>query len=448
MAHSTLTVSDYQYLRAFGQLFPTRLLRRAVAVRGRATRERRLPLYLLLGLLITGFFHPRRGLTWLVDWFLPASRRRPTESALYRARQRLGWAPLRWLRRHVVRPLATLARDEYAFYQGLRLLALDGSTFTVADTPANERTFGRPRNQHGAGGYPLARVVALCEVGTHALLAWRVRGYRRSEAELARRLLGRVPAGSLLLADRNFHAFPLWHAARAGGYELLLRVQKGPKFPIHRVLPDGSYHSVVLPRRGKHKQARALPVRVIRYRWTDERGRVQEARLLTSLLDAARYPAAELVALYHRRWEQELVFAEIKAQLAGRPMQLRASDPRRVMQELDGLLLGHYTLRWAMLQAARQAQVPATSLSFTGCVDVVRVQLARVPSARARRRAWQRWEQEFLRALGRQRLRPRSGRRCPRARKVTRSHWPLKRGQPSGKIPTLEVVPAVAEPVP
>jgi len=449
MTDSTLTVSDYQYLRAFRQLFPPRLLRRAVAARGRATRDRLLPLYLLLGLLITWFFKPQRGLALLVGWFLPASRRRPTESALYRARRRLGWAPLRWLRRHVVRPLACLASDASAFYQGWRLLALDGTTFTLADTPANARTFGRPRNQHGGGGYPLARVVALCEVGTHALLDWVVRGYHRSEVDLARRLLRRVPAGALLLADRNFHAFALWQGAQDGGYELLLRVQKGPKFPVHTPLGDGSYLSAVRPRRGKHKRQRALAVRVICYRWVDERGTAHDARLLTSLLDAARHPAAELVTLYHRRWELELVLGEIKAQLASRPVQVRASDPLRVVQELDGLLLGHYTLRWVMLQAARQAQVPAVELSLTGCLEVLHVRLARVPPRPGSGRgAWPRWWAELLQALGQQRLRPRRGRRCPRARKVTRSHWPLKKGQKEGKLPTLEVVPAAAAPAP
>lgn len=446
MAHSTLRVSDSQYLRAFRQLFPTRLLRQAVAARGRATRQRQLPLTVVLGVLLTWFLKADRSLFSLVGWLLPAARSRPTESALYRARRRLGWTPLRWLRRRVLRPLAGLARDSYAFHRGMRLLALDGTTLTVADTPANARTFGRPRNQHGQGGYPQARVVALCEVGTHALLDWVVRSYHRSEVDLAGRLWRRVPAGALLLVDRNFHAFGLWRGARAGNYELLLRVQKGPKFPAHTPLGDGSYLSVVRPRRGPNKKGRAIVVRVLCYRWTDAHGKVQESRLLTSLLDAAAHPAAELVALYHRRWEQELVFAEIKGQLAGRPMHIRAADPLRVCQEVDALLLGHYSLRWAMLQAARQAGVAAVQLSLTGCLEVVRVRLARLsPRPGGSRRARQRWWSELLQALAQQRLRPRRPRRCPRARKVTRSHWPLKKDQKEGQIPTLEVVRTAAE---
>ena len=105
-----------------------------------------------------------------------------------------------------------------------------------------------------AGGYPLVRVVGLCEVGTHALIDWVVRGYRRSEPDLARRLLRRVPADSLLLADRNFHSFALWQVAQTGGYELLIRVQKGPKLAVHKVLPDGSYLSAVYPRRGRTRR--------------------------------------------------------------------------------------------------------------------------------------------------------------------------------------------------
>ena len=442
MSDSTLSAADYQYLHAFRQLFPTRLLQRAVAAGGQPTRQRKLPRYLLLGILITWFIKPVASLPAFVRLLLRTPQRAPSDPSIYLARGRLGWAPLRWLREHVVRPLACRTLDPDAFYQGWRLLAIDGTTLTLADTPANERSFGRAKNQHRAGGYPLARVVALCEVGTHAVVDWVVRGYRRSEQDLAQRLLRRVPAGSLLLADRNFHSFALWHGAQQGGYELLIRVQKGPKLPVHSVLPDGSYLSAVYPRRGKNKKGRAIVVRVVRYQWTDERGQLHQARLVSSLLDAAAHPAGELVALYHRRWEQELVFGQIKGHLAGRPMHIRAQDPIGVCQEVDALLLGHYTLRWVMLQAARQAGVPAVQLSFTESLRVLEVRLARIPARpRGGKRWWSGWWRELLTELGRRRRR--GQRRCPRARKVTRSHWPAKKQQPAGTIPKLEIVPAV-----
>ncbi len=443
MADSILTIPRPQYLRAFRQLLPPRLLRRAVAARGRATRDRKLPRPVLLGMLLTWFFQPQAGLPAFLRWLAGPGQPALSEAAVYAARGRLGWGPLRWLARRVPRPLADPRREPDAFYAGMRVLALDGTTLSVADTPANDRTFGRPRNQHRAGGYPLARVVALCEVGTHALLAWVARGYGRSEVGLARRLLARVPAGALLLADRNFHSFAWWEQARAGGYESLLRVQKGPRLPVHTPLPDGSYLTAVYPRRGRGKPGRAIPVRVIRYQWAGAAGAPHQARLVTSLLDAAAHPAAAVVGLYHRRWEHELVFKEVKGHLAGRPMHVRAKDPVRVCQEVDALLLGHYLVRWVMWQAARRAGVAAPGLSFTGSLRVLAVRLARVPARRAGPPGgWSGWWAELLREVGRHRLRPRSGRRCPRARKVTRSHWPVKNGQKEGTIPRLEIVPA------
>lgn len=439
MSHSTLDVSDYQYLRAFRQLFPTPLLKRAVASRRTPTRNRLLPLWVLLALLITWFWQPCAKLPFLARWFLSSRKRTPSDPAAYKARARLGWRPLRYLRKRVAKPLASPELDPYAFYHGRRLLAIDGTTLTLPDTPDNDKTFGRPRNQHRDGGYPLARVVALCEVGTHALIDQVTRGYRRSEVDLARRLLARVPAGSLLLADRNFHSFGLWECAARRGFDLLIRVQKGPKLPVESVLPDGSYLSRVFPRRGKGKAERAVVVRVIRYTWTDAKGQTHESRLVTSLLDAAEHPACVLVELYHKRWEAELVFGEVKGRLSGRVTQVRAKDPVRVMQEIDGLLLGHFVLRWVMLQAAREAGVPAVEISFEGAVRILVARLDRVPKGENGRKKW--WR-ELLKELGRERVRSRRPRQCPRVRKVTRSHWPVKKkGQAEGTIPTLKVVP-------
>jgi hypothetical protein len=439
MRDSTLTISDYQYLNAFRQLFPPARLKDAVATRHTPTRQRVLPLWLLLGLLISWFWMPNDKLPWLLQWFRPSRKKRPSDPAVYKARMRLGWSPLRWLRRHVLHTLAVPELDPTAFYHRRRLMGLDGTTFTVADTPVNERTFGRPQNQHRAGGYPLIRVVALCELGTHALVDWIARGYHKSEVELARRLLKRVPVGSLLLVDRNFHSFDLWRTAQVGGFDLLIRVQKGPKLPVKTVLADGSYLSRVHPRRGKKKADRAITVRVIRYRWTDSDGQVHESRLVTSLLDAATEPAEELVRLYHTRWEEELAFGEVKEQLASRVTHIRAQDPVRVLAELDGLLLGHWVLRWAMVNAARASGVPPVALSFVGALRVLK---SRLLSAPTRVRDWSSWWSEVFAEMGGERLRKRRNRQCPRVRKTTRSHWPVKKKHhQEGTIPALRVVP-------
>jgi len=439
MTHSTFDLSDFQYLQALRQLLPARLLKQAIACAGRVpTRQRCLPAYLVLGALVAWFFHASAKLPFVVGWLCSRPHRLPSDSALYQARARLGWGPMRWLCRHVLRPLAEYASDPWAFYEGMRLLALDGSTFTVADTAANERTFGRAGNQHGRSGYPLMRVVALCEVGTHALLHWIARSFRVGEQTLAARLWRQIAAGSLLLADCNFHSFALWRAAALGHWDLLLRVQAGPQFAVDELLRDGSYLSWVYPRRGKNKHKSRLRVRVITYSWTDEQGQTQTCRLLTSLLDARQHPARVLVDLYHRRWEQEGVFREIKKALAGRVTHVRAHDPLRALQELDGMLLGHWVVRGVILQAARAKHVPPVTISFTGTLRLIQSRLGAVPAGPARRR---RWWQNLLEAVGREKLPARRQRRCPRKKKVTRGVWPTKRKEDKEyPIPTFVIV--------
>ena len=439
MAHSTLKVSDFQFLKAARKLLPTRLLKQAVTTTTKGPkRDRLLPAYLLLACLVHWFFHAKAGLPSIVKWCCCRDDEVPSDSALYKARARLGWGPLRWLVRRVCRPLADPTQDPTAFYNGRRLLAIDGTTFTVADTEQNSKTFGRAKNQHGQSGYPLMRVVALCELGTHALLHWVTRGFRVGEQTLAARLLRHIPAASLVLADRNFHSYDLWEARKDAPWDLLIRIQSGPKFAKKEVLPDGSFLSYVTPRRGKNKKARRIPVRVIAYQWIDDKGKTHKSRLLTSLLDSTKDPASVLVELYHRRWEQELVFREIKGELKDRKTHVRAEDPLRAMQELDGLLLGHYVLRTVILEAARKAKVAPVEISFEGTLRLILTRLRSLPKKAAAQQEW--WE-TFLKAVGREVLRKRRPRCCPRKKKVTRAAWPVKRKEDvETTVPTLIVV--------
>jgi hypothetical protein len=435
MSHSTLTIHDYQFLHAFRELFTPAVLRQAVAQRRCPTRERALPLWLLLGLLVAWFWMPADKLPWLIRWVRPSHKKRPSDSAVYQARGRLGWAPLRWLRTAIVRPLADPRLDPTAFYHTRRLMGIDGTTLTCADAPANARTFGRAKNQHRSSGYPLIRVVALCELGTHALVDWIARGYHQSENRLARRLLRRVPSGSLLLMDRNFHSFDLWQAAHANHFDLLIRVQNGPRFPAEQVLADGSYLSRVRPKHGK-PAGPGIVVRVIRYCWTEVDGTVHESRLVTNLLDAATEPAAELVDLYHTRWEEELAFGEVKKPLGTRVTHIRACDPVRAVAELDGLLLGHWVVRWVMVRAAREAGVAPVALSFVGVLRVFKTRLSDRTAGRGRA-----WWHAVLVELGQQRLPKRRRRQCPRVRKTTRSHWPVKKEHHKQRpLPTLTLI--------
>jgi len=426
MAYRKDAFTRPQFLTALKLVFPAAAVRRAVARNGRATRDRIWPQWLLLWTLIGWFFQADWALPAVARWFRPlAGRPRvPSEAALCQARKRLGYKPVWWVRTRLVGWPAEAARDPTAFYRGRRLVGVDGTTFSVADTPANVRTFGRAGNQYKPSGYPLVRVMALCELGTHALVRWVARRYRRGERTLLARLVRFVPAGSLLLGDRNCHGYGLWDEAGRRGFDLLLRVAKGVKLPANRRLADGSYLSAIRPRRCRANRGKpARVVRVIEYQVRDG-SKVARGRLVTSLLTPAAGPARELAELYASRWEQESAFREVKGELAGRTVHLRGHSPRAVLQELDALLLGHHVVRGMILAAARAAGAAPVEVSFAGALRVIQTRLGGRPETPA---AYARWYADLVAEIAALPRRGRRRRAYPRVRKVVRCEWPVKR---------------------
>ena len=298
----------------------------------------------------------------------------PTKAAIFRARSRLGVAPLRGLFEGACRPLAG-SSTRGAFYRGLRLLSVDGTCLDVADTPANSAAFGRPGShlRVGGGAFPQLRLAGVCEVGTHAIVDAAMGPYATSERVLAEGLLPRLPAGSLCLADRGFYGFERFRSASESGAELLWRVSTGVRLPSERLLADGSYLSRLSgPRGGGAREG--LRVRVIEYLLEPreaEEDAVEQGesdatvyRLVTTLLDPEAAPAHELARLYRQRWEIETAFDELKTHQRGPNIVLRSKTPDGVLQEAYGLLLTHYAIRRLMHDAALSADLDPDRISF------------------------------------------------------------------------------------
>ena len=280
--------------------------------------------------------------------FKYARRLRPGEATPHRsslciARQRLGLAPLRCLFERVVRLLATPATPG-AFYQGWRLMALDGTIYNVPDSLANAAAFGRPRGgPRGDGAFPQVRKLSLVEVGTHVEVAFVVKGIKQPDSSEQRQAPGLVPPSAArhaaAVGPRFLQLFAVERSrdtglsiAGAGQSRLVLR-------PI-QALTDGSYLAKIYPCESERDRDRqGMVVRVIRYTLNDPQrvGHGQEHVLLTTLLDAERYPARELVFLYHERWEIELVYDEQKTHQnpwrVTKSADLRSQTPTGVLQE-------------------------------------------------------------------------------------------------------------------
>lgn len=266
------------------------------------------------------------GLSWTSGWreSFPA----PSKSAIFQARARLGFEPVRDLFARVARPLVT-PETPGAFLGGRRVVAVDGLCLDVADTTVNAEFFGRPGSARGEqAAFPQARVVAVAECGSHAILDAVAGPCGVSEIELSRELVGRLGPGVLLLADRNFYGFRMWQQAIGTGADLLWRVGKNLKPQHLQTLPDGSWLARIGQSSGAGwRDVEPVTVRVIDYTIDDGRDNPETYRLLTTLLDPAEAPAEDLAAAYVQRWEIETAFDELKTHQRGARAVLRSKSP-------------------------------------------------------------------------------------------------------------------------
>ena len=333
-------------------------------------RVRVLPARVVVYLLLAGCLFSELGYAQVWDRLvaglgLPAAR--PTGAGMTLARRRLGPGPLRELFFLLRGPAPATAR-----WRGLLVCAVDGTVMTVADSAANLAVYSKQRGgATGGSSYPQLRLVALVGCGTRTVIDAVFRPCSDGETTCAAALLPSLRAGMLLLADRYFGSGPLAAQIAATKADFLIRVRTGnsaPKLPVLRRLPDGSW----LSRFG------GAPVRVVdaEVAVTTSAGRSSDrCRLITTLPDPALFPAADLAALYHERWEIETAYLELKSTILGGRV-LRARTPDGIEQEIYALLVTYQALRTAIADAA--STVPGADpdrASFTIALSAARDQV-------------------------------------------------------------------------
>jgi hypothetical protein len=392
--------------------FPLDLIGEAVARAGAGEQRRRLlpavaVVVFVLGLCLFSGEGYREVARKLAGWLGPLAGRPgwpvPGTGALARARARVGPAPFRELFRGLAGPLAGPgAPGAYAF--GRLLVALDGTLLDVPCSPANLAAFGAPPSGggHGGGGHPQMRVLTLISCGTRGLMDAVFRGLRAacsSEQDLARKIArrGALRRGMLALADRNFSGYPAVASLTATGADVLIRAKSSQLLPVLEELADGSYRSVLpdpaaartlLARNGTRRRRGSrlgpdprsslpgIPVRVIEASITitqpGQPPRTTRCRLITTILDPADAPAAQLAACYAQRWEIENSYREIKIFTRGARQVLRSRTPAGVTQEIWALLCACQLTHAARVRAATTGGHDPDRISYTITLRAIR----------------------------------------------------------------------------
>ena len=334
-------------------------------------RVRKLPARVVVYLLLAAaLFEPAGYLAvWgkLTSALDGAGGAKVTGAALWQARTRLGPAPLRALFELLSGPAAA-PRTGGSWWRGLLVCAIDGTTLDVPDTPGHRARLGKQDNQYATAGYPQIRLVALVACGTRAIIDAVFGPTADGETTYLPRLLRSVHSGMIVLLDRGLSSNALLTATAGTHAEFLARLSASRKPPVLRRLPDGSFRSVL----------GGVDVRIIECQITiatTAGTHTGTYRLATTLLDPGRYPAFELVKLYHQRWEIESAYFEIKKTMLGRRV-LRARTLPGITQEIYALLTVYQAIRIAIADATLTA--PGTSpdrASFTIALQAAREQV-------------------------------------------------------------------------
>jgi hypothetical protein len=348
----------------------------AVLAQTRCTqrRVRALPSRVVVYLLLAGCLFAELGYrqVWqrLVSGLEGLPVADPSEAALTKARLRVGPQPLRALFDLLRGPVASMAGP--VRWRGLLVCAIDGTTLFAADSAANLARFSKQRGgRTGGSSYPMLRLVTVMACGTRSVMDAMFGPITSGETTYAKDLLARLPAGVLLLADRNFAAGHLLKIVTGRQAHLLVRARTGrggPKLPVLHRFPDGSCRSVF----------GGQPVRIIdaEISIATKAGTVTGVyRLITTLLDAEAYPATAMLRLYHERWEIETAYLEIKSSILGGRV-LRARTPTGVDQEIHALLITYQILRTAITDATNtEPSVDPDRASFTIALNAARDQV-------------------------------------------------------------------------
>jgi hypothetical protein len=280
-------------------------------------------------------------------------------------------------------------------WHGHEVYLVDGSSFSMPDTPALQEAFGQPGRQAAGCGFPTAHLLLSCQWRTgyiRKVLAAPLRTHDMAHVALMHPAL---PPHAVLVGDRAFCSFVHLALCRQGGRHGLFRAHQKLIMDFRcrrRSAPPsmsaktarGLPRSRWLRRLGKDDQLveyvkpkerplwitpehyAALPqtllVRELRYGITVPGRRTRVVTLVTTLLNPRRYAAPALARLYGLRWTVETNLAHLK-QTLGLDV-LHCKTFVGVMKEMMMFVTAYNVVRRVMRQAGEQQGVRAQRISF------------------------------------------------------------------------------------
>lgn len=299
-----------------------------------------------------------------------------------RARAKLDLGALRQLARSGGSVLEQAARPQWLWH-GLHAKLVDGFTFTMLDTPANQQAFPQPPSQRAGMGLPIARACAIVSLATAALVDLAVgpwQGKKTGETALFRQLQGSLQPGDVGIFDRYFCSYWMLAQLRQEGVQVCARLHQGRHSDFRRGQRLGKYDHLVtwvrpkrpdwMSREQYDRVPTSLTLRELRFEIASPGSRCQSITVVTTLTDPEAFPKQEIAQLFGYRWNVELDIRHIKQTL--HLDHVACKSPDMVRRHLWVTLLAYNLIRKVMATAAAQHQVLPRHLGFTlACQEIL-----------------------------------------------------------------------------
>jgi IS4 transposase len=302
-------------------------------------------------------------------------------SAYCRARMKLNLEELEKIFQYSYESLENLSRRRD--YWGRRVVVVDGTGVSMPDTQENQQVWPQPSQQKRGCGFPVAKILGCFSLGTGGMLSYEIGNKHQHELPLLRKQYDVFKDSDILLADKGFCSYyDMAMLAKRAVDTVVTLARRKPRSEAQadrKLGPDDYLIHWKKPQLGSHqnftqKQWDELPsqlqLRQIKVLIEHPGFRTQKLYIVTTLLDADRYPAHELAELYYHRWQVELFFRDIKTTM-GMDI-LRCKTPEMIHKEILMHLIAYNCVRRLMYEASENSDQPVRLISFKGSIQALR----------------------------------------------------------------------------
>ena len=352
-----------------------------------------------------------------------------------RARAKLSEAALRDLTIEVAAEVESRA-DEKWLWKGKHAKLVDGFTFTMPDTPANQTEYPQVSTQKVGVGFPIARACAIVSLATACVSSVAVGPYsgkKTGETALLRKQLDLFEKGDVAVMDRFYCSFLMLALLWSRGVQVCTRQHQKRRTDFRRGQRLGKYDHLVVwnkPRRPAWMDEATyaaipatLTLREIRFSIVEPGCRTKVLTIVTTLTDQAMYSKADIAELYGFRWNSELDIRSIKQSL--NLSHVRCKSPEMVRRELWTTLLGYNLIRTTAAAAGLLHNKQPRQISFTATNQYVLASWSQFSSGQVLPEEWESRCRQLLQQISECEVANRPGRVEPRVLKRRRHAYKL-----------------------